>query len=188
MNHMFRSTLFLPLALAASSISLAPALLAGGGQKIDSGSNKMMKSPDATFAMKAAQGGIAEVQLGQLAAEKGMSQEVKTFGQRMVDDHTKANDQLKGIAEKEGMTLPTSLNAKDQALLTKLQNASGEKFDQEYIKSMVKDHEEDVKEFQKEANNGSDPQLKDFASQTLPTLQSHLEMAKSAESSLKSTK
>ena len=186
-----RFSVFGRFAVAAGLIAAAPAVVAvqaGSDQKMDSGSNKMMKSPDAAFAMKAGQGGMAEVQLGQLAAQKGTSEQVKTFGQHMIDDHTKANDQLKSIAEKEGMTLPTSLNAKDQSLYTKLQSASGDKFDREYMNAMVKDHEEDVKEFQREANNGSDPQLKEFASQTLPTLQNHLQMAKSAQSSMKGSK
>ncbi|MBV9266014.1 MAG: DUF4142 domain-containing protein [Acidobacteriaceae bacterium] len=153
--------------------------------KMDSGSTKMMKSSDTKFATGAAQGGMAEVQLGQLAVQKADNADVKAFGQHMVDDHTKANDELKGVAEKEGLTLPASLNAKDQALMSKLQNLSGGAFDKAYIKAMVKDHEEDVKEFQKEANNGKDPQLKDFASKTLPTLQSHLDMAKSTDAKVK---
>lgn len=143
----------------------------------DSGSNKMMKSADAKFAMKAAQGGMAEVQLGQLAAQKASNPDVKAFGQMMVDDHTKANDQLKSVAGQENITLPTTLDAKDQALMTKLQGLSGEDFDKTYVKAMVKDHQQDVKEFQKEADKGKDPQIKNFASQTLPVLQQHLSKA-----------
>jgi putative membrane protein len=153
-------------------------------QKMDSGSNKMMKSGDAKFAQAAAQGGMAEVQLGKVAAQKASSADVKAFGQQMVDDHSKANDDLKSAAEKGGMTLPTGLNAKDQALQSKLQNLSGEQFDRAYVKAMVKDHEEDVKQFQKEASTGKDPQIKDFASRTLPVLQMHLEKIKSIESGM----
>lgn len=147
----------------------------------DTGSNKMMKSSDAKFAMKAAQGGMAEVQLGQLAAQKASNPDVKAFGQMMVDDHTKANDQLKSVASQENMSLPATLDAKDQALLTKLQGLSGPEFDRTYVKAMVKDHQEDVKEFQKEADKGKDPQIKNFASQTLPVLQQHLSKAQSLE-------
>jgi putative membrane protein len=147
---------------------------ANQGTQTDSGSNKMMKSSDARFAMKAAQGGMAEVQLGQLAAQKASNPDVKAFGQQMVDDHTKANDQLKSVAGQENMSLPTTLDAKDQALMTKLQNASGSDFDRMYVKAMVKDHQEDVKEFQKEADKGKDQNIKNFASQTLPVLQQHL--------------
>ncbi len=152
--------------------------------KMDAGSSKMMKGADAAFAMKAAQGGMAEVQLGQLATQKATSPEVKAFGQKMVDDHTKANDQLKSVASQESMTLPTALNGKDSALYTKLQNESGSKFDQDYAKAMVKDHQEDVKEFQKESTSGKDPQIKSFASQTLPILQMHLQDAQKLESSV----
>ena len=148
----------------------------------DSGSNQMMKSADDKFAMKAAQGGMAEVQLGQLAAQKGGTPEVKAFGQQMVDDHTKANDQLKQVAAQEKMALPTTMDPKDQALYTKLQGMSGAEFDKAYMKAMVKDHKEDVKEFQKEADKGKNPQIKNFASQTLPILQGHLSKAESIES------
>lgn len=150
----------------------------------DSGSNAMMKSPDAKFAMKAAQGGMAEVQLGQLAAQKASNPDVKAFGQQMVDDHSKANDQLKSVASQEKMTLPTTMNAKDQALYTKLQGLSGADFDKTYTKAMVKDHQEDIKEFQKEADKGKDPQIKNFASQTLPILQQHLSKIQSIQSGL----
>jgi|SRR5579875_3759612 len=150
----------------------------------DSGSNTMMKSADAKFAMKAAQGGMAEVQMGQLAAQKASSPDVKAFGQQMVDDHTKANDQLKSVAQQENMTLPTTLDAKDQALYTKLQGMSGADFDKAYVKAMVKDHQEDIKEFQKESDKGKDPQIKNFASQTLPVLQQHLSKIQSIASNM----
>jgi len=150
----------------------------------DSGSNKMMKSSDARFAMKAAQGGMAEVQLGQLAAQKASNPDVKAFGQRMVDDHSKANDQLKSVAAQENMTLPATLDSKDQGLYTKLQGMSGADFDKMYVKAMVKDHQEDVKEFQREADKGKDPPIKNFASQTLPVLQQHLSQIQSIQSNL----
>jgi putative membrane protein len=127
---------------------------------------------------------MAEVQLAQLAAQKGSSPDVKAFGQQMVDDHTKANDQLKSVAAQENMTLPTTLDAKDQALMTKLQGMSGADFDKSYVKAMVKDHQQDIKEFQKEANSGKDPQIKNFASQTLPVLQQHLSRIQSIQSNM----
>jgi putative membrane protein len=154
------------------------------GTQMDKGSSKMMKSPDARFAMKAAQGGMAEVQLGQLAAQQASNADVKAFGQHMVDDHSKANDQLKSVAQGENMTLPTTLDAKDQALMSKLQGLSGADFDKTYVKAMVKDHQEDIKEFQKEADSGKDPQIKNFASQTLPILQEHLSKIQSIQSSM----
>ncbi len=173
---------------AASALGLAigfapGALLAQntGGTRMDTGAEKMMKSADATFAMKAAQGGMAEVKLGQLAVQKAGNPEVKSFGQKMIDDHSKANDELKSAAAKDNMTLPTTLGAKDQALYNKLSSLSGADFDKAYMKAMVKDHEEDIKEFQKEASKGTNPGIRNFASTTLPTLQEHLQLAKSAE-------
>ena len=180
-------TKFKMLASRACLVALLSApgvMVAQDTPQMDAGSHKMAKSMDTMFATKAAQGGLAEVQLGQLAAQKATSADVKAFGQQMVDDHTKANDQLKSVAGQENMTLPTTLNAKDQALYSKLQNESGAKFDHDYVRAMVKDHEEDVKEFQKEANSGQDPQIKGFASQTLPVLQMHLQKIQSLQSSM----
>jgi putative membrane protein len=144
----------------------------------------MMKSADGAFAMKAAQGGMAEVKLGQLAADKATNPDVKAFGQQMVDDHSKANNELKSTAESENMTLPSDVNAKQQAMYDKLSKMSGAAFDKAYVNDMVKDHEEDVKEFQKEASNGKDPKMKEFASTTLPVLQGHLSKIKGIQSSM----
>jgi putative membrane protein len=165
-------------------IALLPPLLAAQGSNadyLDTGAQKMMKPGDAVFALKAAQGGVAEVKLGQLALEKASHSDVKTFGQRMVDDHSKANERLKAAAAKGGMTLPLTMNASDQALYNKLSRLTGPAFDRAYIRAMVKDHEEDIKEFQREAAKGTTSDIKAFAKATLPTLQEHLEMAKSAE-------
>lgn len=152
--------------------------------KTDAGSTRMMKSPDALFALKAAQGGTAEVRLGELASQKGTNPDVRAFGQMMVDDHTKANENLKSIVGRQSMTLPESLNAKDQALYAKLRNESGAKFDHDYVRAMVKDHQQDVKEFTKESGRGSDSQIKNFAAETLPVLQKHLEKIQSIQSSI----
>ena len=133
---------------------------------------------DREFVRKAAQGGLAEVQLGQLATEKAASPEVKQFGQRMVDDHTKANDQLKQIAQQEGVTVPDQLDAKDAATKARLEKLSGKEFDRAYMRDMVSDHTKDVTEFKHEANAGKNSAVKNFASQTVPTLEDHLKEAK----------
>jgi len=143
-----------------------------------------LSSSDQTFAKKAAQGGMAEVQLGQLAANKGTSQKVKDFGQRMVDDHSKANDQLKSIAAKDNITLPTDVAPPDKQLMNRLNGLSGADFDKAYMTAMVKDHHTDIALFQREANGGTDSDLKSFAANTLPTLQQHLQLAKDAASSV----
>jgi putative membrane protein len=133
---------------------------------------------DTQFAKKAAQGGMAEVKLGQLAQEKGTSDTVKKFGQRMVEDHTKAGDELKRAAAQDNITLPDTISAKDKATYDELSKLSGAAFDRAYARDMVKDHEEDIADFNKEANGGKNAAIKDFATQTLPTLQDHLKEAK----------
>jgi putative membrane protein len=133
---------------------------------------------DTQFAKKAAEGGMAEVKMGQLAQQKGTADSVKKFGARMVEDHTKAGDELKGVAAQEKIALPDDMDAKDKATYEMLSKLSGAAFDRAYAKFMVKDHEEDVADFSKEANNGHNPAVKDFATQTLPTLQDHLKEAK----------
>ena len=167
-------------------LALSPAAVQAqdSSQHMDNGASKMMKSVDTHFAMKAAQGGMTEVKIGQLAADKAGSPDVKAFGQQMVDDHTKANDQLKSIAKDEGITLPSDVNQKQQATYDKLSKLSGADFDKQYVKSMVMDHEEDVKDFRKETNSGKDEKIKSFASQTLPTLQQHLDKIKSIQSKM----
>src|SRR5580704_3309282 len=133
---------------------------------------------DTQFAKKAAQGGIAEVKLGQLAQEKGTSDSVKKFGQRMVEDHTKAGDELKRAASQESITLPDAISAKDKATYDELSRLSGAAFDRAYARDMVRDHEEDIADYNKEANGGHNPAVKDFATQNLPTLRDHLKEAK----------
>ncbi len=147
----------------------------------------MMKSPDAAFAVKAAQGGLAEVKLGQLATEKAGSPDVKAFGQQMVDDHGKANEQLKSVAASEGMTLPADVNGKQQAMYDRLSKLSGAQFDSAYVKDMMADHQEDIKEFEKEAKSGTDEKIKSFASQTLPVIQGHLDKLKAIQPKLGSS-
>ncbi len=143
-----------------------------------------MKSPDVGFAIKAAQGGLAEVKLGRLAAEKGSSPDVKAFGQQMVDDHSQANEQLRVVANSEGITLPTDVSGQQQAMFDHLSKLSGAEFDSAYVKDMVADHQDDVKDFEKEAQNGTDDKIKSFASQTLPVLQGHLEKIKSIQAAI----
>jgi putative membrane protein len=135
---------------------------------------------DRTFMAKASQGGMAEVELGQLAASKATNQKVKDFGQRMVDDHSKANDQLKSIASNKGVSLPSDISSKERALIERLSQMSGDTFDKAYMRAMVDDHKTDIAEFEKEANGGQDSDLKTFASSTLPTLKAHLDLANDA--------
>src|SRR5690242_10004580 len=135
-------------------------------------------SGDETFAKKAAEGGMAEVKLGQLAEERGSNPAVKNFGRRMVQDHSKANNELKEATSKENIELPSELDKSDQATYDRLSKLSGDAFDRAYARDMVKGHSKDVSEFQKEAKNGRDESIKNFAAQTLPTLQNHLDQAR----------
>jgi putative membrane protein len=141
-----------------------------------------MSNSDREFIMDAAMGGLMEVELGRIAAQKGMSESVKQFGQRMVDDHSKANQELMSLASSKGITLPTAIDEKHQKDVTKLSALSGAEFDRAYSKMMLSDHNKDVKEFEKQSMKGMDPDLKAFASKTLPTLQEHLQMAKALDS------
>jgi putative membrane protein len=143
---------------------------------------------DAQFAKNAAQGGMAEVKMGQLAQEKGTADSVKKFGQRMVEDHTKACDELKSAAAKENISLPMDLAAKEQATYDSLSKLSGAAFDRAYARYMVKDHEEDVTEFSKEATSGKNESIKDFATQTLPTLKDHLKEAREMRQNVAASK
>ena len=128
---------------------------------------------DKEFVMRAAQGGMTEVELGKQASEKASSSEVKDFGSRMVKDHTQANDELKSLAEKKGITLSSSLDARHQGMVDKLGKLSGSAFDKAYVSNQVRAHEMTVKLFKEEAQSGQDPDLKAFASRTLPTLEDH---------------
>jgi putative membrane protein len=141
-----------------------------------------LSGTDRDFAQKAAAGGLAEVSLGQLAQQNGNSEQVKEFGQRMVTDHSQANQELQQIAQQENLTLPTEPGSKDQALQKRLNGLKGTAFDSAYAQDMVKDHQQDVAEFRKEAQSGQDPALKAFAQKTLPVLQQHLQMAQAVSS------
>jgi putative membrane protein len=138
------------------------------------------KMSDADFAKAAAEGGLAEVKFGELAEDKASSKTVKDLSQRMVDDHTRADDSLKTAASKENLSIPAQMSAKDQAAYAHLSELSGAAFDRAYARDMVRDHEADIATFRREANDGKDASIKSFASQTLPTLEDHLKMARQA--------
>ncbi len=133
---------------------------------------------DEAFAKEAASGGMAEIKLGKLALDQGSSEAVKSFGTRMVAEHTKAADQLKNAAAREHINLPSDLSSKDQATYDRISKLLGADFDRAYAQYMVKDHQQDLLAFQREASHGNDEAIKGFASQTVPMIQQHLEQAK----------
>ena len=147
---------------------------------MQAGANEMQRQNqrDEEFAMKAAEGGMMEVMMGELAQKNGASQEVKDFGKMMVTDHSKANDELKALAAQKNINLPSTLGNEKQDKYNDLAKKTGKDFDKDYIDLMVKDHEHDIDEFKEEADKGNDPDIKAFAAKTLPTLQHHYDRIK----------
>jgi putative membrane protein len=132
--------------------------------------------PDQAFVKEAALGGMAEVDLGELASTKATDEKVKAFAQKMVADHGKANDELKALAASKQMMVPIALDAKHKATHDRLAKMSGRAFDRAYVTDMVADHRKDVADFTHQAMTATDPDVKAFAAKTLPTLQEHLTM------------
>ena len=140
-----------------------------GGMKAD-----QQAAIDKMFVKRAMQGSIAEVQLGQLTLQKSNNDQVKQFARKMIDDHTKLNEQMRPVAQQLGVEIPTEMSKKDKTLMSKMQALSGAAYDQAYIKEMVKDHKQDLSEFHMEASNGH---VKDAATQGSKMISEHLQMA-----------
>jgi putative membrane protein len=132
---------------------------------------------DRVFVETALKGGLAEVQLGQVALQKSNNEDVKQFAQKMIDDHGQMNDHLKTVGQAIEVKLPDGPSKKDKANIAKLSALSGDDFDKAYMKDMVKDHKTDLSDFQTEAQAGSNPAVKSFASQGAQIISQHLQMA-----------
>ena len=158
-------------ALLIGGISLITAIRAADTNATGEGSS--LSEKDKTFMKKAAKGGAMEVAMGQVAEQKAQSEDVKSFGKRMVADHGKANDELKSIASKKGFQLPSKEHSVKWTS------------DKAYMDAMVKDHEKDLAEFKEEASSGTDPDLKKFADDTAKMVQEHLDLAKETQGKLK---
>jgi putative membrane protein len=158
----------LPLIIAAFSLAGV-----ARAEETPAGKNASASAKDKMFMKKAAKGGMMEVAMGNLAEQKGQSDDVKSFGKRMVADHSKANDELKKIAAQKSVKLP----AKEPTVSWSSDKA--------YIDAMVKDHEKDLAEFKEEASSGSDADVKKFAEDTAKMVQEHLDLAKETQSKLK---
>jgi putative membrane protein len=143
----------------------------------DSGGTDTQAMKDKIFIRKSTQGGLAEVQLGQLALQKTTSEDIKKFAQRMVDDHTMINESIKPFATSFGVKLPTSLGKPDQAEFDRLNALSGPEFDKEYLTLMAKDHHKDLKDFQEEAASAGDPALKEAVESAHKIIARHARMA-----------
>jgi len=165
-------------------VSAAALVVAGATAQPPQTANRLMRS-DNSFITAAAQGGMAEVELGRLAVQRAADPTVKQFGQHMIDDHTKANDELKQIATRKGVSVPSEVSARQKGVIEKLSQLNGAEFDRAYMQDMVQDHQQTAAEFQREADKGSDADLKAFAGKVLPTIQEHLQMARSTNAQLK---
>jgi putative membrane protein len=140
---------------------------------------------DKDFITKAASGSMAEIALGTAASQKATMPDVKSLANRMVADHSKASDELKSLAAKKGVTLPTEMAREPKSEQDKLMKLSGHQFDKEYADFMVKDHEQDLKDFQKAAKDAKDPDVKSWAAKMVPILQEHLNTAKQIDAKVK---
>jgi putative membrane protein len=143
---------------------------------------------DAEFAVEAADGGLLVVQLGTLALTKASSPEVKKFAQMMVDQHTQANNELKSLAQQKNITLPTVMGDEHQRKYDNLKDKTGADFDKEYMDLMVKDHKDDIDEFEEMAEDGKDPEIKAWASSKVPALRQHLQEAERVQELVKESK
>ena len=177
---MFKSTAVRILAVGLV-LSLPTAFALAAGAKSDS----KVPSTDEQFLKDAAAGGMMEVELGKIAADKAVNDQVKAFGRQMQQDHGKANDELKTLAANKGVQIPTALTAKHKRTVDRLSKLSNAEFDRQYMRTMIDDHKEDLKAFQREADKGKDPDVKQFANKYVPMIQNHLEMAQATGKQLK---
>jgi len=170
-------TRFVPI-LASAALALVPAAFA------QNTANRLTPA-DTTFAQKAAEGNMAEVQLGNLAQQRAENPSVKAFGKRMVEDHTRLNQELQSVASRSGVNLPPTPSTKDQEEYNRLSKLNGADFDHAYIQAMIAAHRADLKEFRRESDQGTDPEMKDFATKSIPTLEEHLKLAENAARDIK---
>ena len=160
------------------------ALIVGLALAAASAASVGAQAGDQAFVTKLAGVAMAEVELGKLAKEKASSREVKAFGQRMIDDHQKAGDELKGIAQRKNFSWPAALPPDAVALKDKLSKLSGAAFDRAYIDEMVKGHTEVLAEVKKEAQSASDPDVKAWATKASSSVQAHLTHAQDQQKEL----
>jgi putative membrane protein len=164
-------TLLLALAVVAASACCALA-------------DQSMAKSDQKFLMEAADGGMMEVQFGQLAQKNAQAPEVKQFAERMVTDHGKGGEELKALAQQKNLSIPGQMQQKHMKDYDKLSKISGANFDRMYMNMMVKDHIKDVADFRKATQKVKDPYLNAWAAKTLPVLEQHLQQAKEVSQKL----
>jgi putative membrane protein len=179
---MLKSSLVVTVSVAVLAVpaiaDVAPAAKKASSSSSAAAAGYGAHGGDSAFMMKAGGDGLAEVELGRLAIDRASSSDVKSFAQMMVDDHSKANGELTGLAAQKSVTLPSEPPPPAKAAKDHLSSLSGAAFDKAYMDHMVKDHEKAVALFSKEASGGKDPDTKSWAEKTLPTLQQHLAKAR----------
>ena len=175
MNRVLWGAAFASLVLAgcAQTQRVADTTMAAAQAQV----NPTLSTTDATFMTTAARGGMAEVQMGQLAERNGRSAAVKRFGQQMVSHHGQSNREMMALAQRKQITPPSGMGAEHQRIHDDLAKLRGGAFDRAYAQAMVQDHQEDLRVYQAEAQNGTDPDVKAFAARQVPILQEHLRMA-----------
>ena len=152
---------------------------------LDNPDTRSAKVDDKRFARDVALTAMVEVELGKLATQKASGDDIKQFGQRIADDQSKANDELKEVAGKENISIPNALDSKHQSRIDKLSKLSGEDFDKAFVKEELKNHETEVNDFDSEAQNGTNANVKAFASNMLPALRQDLDLVKNLNKSEK---
>ncbi len=150
--------------------------LAAGSAMAGNDSNSQPTHDSSAFMKKVASGSTAEVQIGRLALDRSDDPQLKQVAQRLVTDHSQANDRLKAIAAQKGVSLPAQPKPEDQSKVTRLQSKSGQAFDQAWIAMNIKDHKKDIDMFSKASQNLDDPAVRQFAADTLPKLKTHLQL------------
>jgi putative membrane protein len=162
-NQFFRTALALALCGAPLAYSQKPVAT--------------LSHSDSSFLKDAAEGSMDEVRLGEMAQQKASNDRVKAFGKHMVDDHSKMANDVQAIASQKNINLPADITITEKASNKLLSSKSGDSFDKSYMSAMLKDHKDDIQAFEKEANSGTDPDVRALASKALPTLREHLKMA-----------
>ncbi len=170
------------------SITFVSVLLISSAVFSQSSGTMSSSSNDVDFPQKAYSGGMMEVQLGKIAQQKASSYKVKEFGERMINDHSKANKELKDIAQKNNISLPDSMLDENKDTYDNLSQYSGSEFDKHYMDKMVADHKATIKLFENASQNAKNPEIQQWAKDTLPTLKQHLQLAESTLADLNQTK
>ena len=183
MNALMIGAVVLGLAASPAVTAQQPTTAEKANQTMAAGN----KAPDETFVTRTAAAGMAEVELGKMAVEKAGSDEVKKFAQRMVDDHSKANDELKALAQRKNISLPDTTDPQLKAMQERLSKSTGAAFDRAYMQMMVSDHRKAASEFRLAARAARDPEVKSWAAKTLPTIEEHLKMAQTTHTGVGTT-